>query len=85
MLFYLVTVTGTATDMVRGVLCQVRLASDADMMTGTFTLVDGEDKLKLMQCTDADNSVTHMRANDVMSVSFYWNPPMGDMGDVKVM
>ena len=71
--------------MIRGVLCQVRLASDADVMVGTFTLADGEAKLQTMQCSAADDSVTHMNPNDVMSVSFYWNPPMGDMGNVKVM
>lgn len=50
-----------------------------------MALMDNEAKLQLKTCTTADNSVTHMNGNDVATVSFMWMPPMGDMGNIKIM
>ena len=80
-----VTVAGNSNTMFRGVLCQVRKSSDASIILGTFALNENEAKLKLMTCTNTDNSVTHLNNSDVNTVSFKWMPPMGDMGNVKLM
>ena len=69
--------------MFRGVLCQA-LADGSNVPLGTFDLMANEAKLQLMQCTAADDSVTHMNSNDVASVTFMWNPPMGIESEVTI-
>ena len=69
--------------MFRGVLCQA-LADGSNVPLGTFSLMENEAKLKLMQCTAAEDSVTHMNDMDVPSATFMWNPPMGMESEVTI-
>ena len=73
---------GSSSDQVRGVMCQVRNSDDEPV--GTFELNSDETMLQLRECTNADDTVTHNQRVNEDSVSFMWNPPSGDEGDLTV-
>ena len=80
-----VTVKGTTSStMLRGLICQVRKASDPDTAVGYFSLMNGETNLQALDCGGTAMGVTHTNRNDKAMAQFYWTPP-GDMGNVKVM
>ena len=68
--------------MMKGLLCQVRKASDASMAVGTLSLMANEDELKVLTCDGT--AVTHVGRTEKAMAQFYWMPS-ADMGDVKVM
>ena len=70
--------------MLRGLICQVRKASDPDTAVGTFSLMGGEGNLQTLDCGGPAMGVTHTNNMNKAMVQFYWTPP-GDMGNVKVM
>ena len=80
-----VTVADTSSSqMLRGLICQVRKASDPATAVGTFSLMNGETNLQTLDCGGPAMGVTHTNRDDKAMVQFYWTPP-GDMGNVKVM
>ena len=70
--------------MFRGLICQMRKASDPDTAVGTFSLMANEANLQTLDCGGPAMGVTHMNNMDKAMAQFYWTPP-GDMGNVKVM
>ena len=80
-----VSVTGTNNAMFRGLICQVRKASDPGMAVGTLSVMENDANLQV-RSGDAcpETGVTHSNNNDKSMAQFYWTPP-GDMGNVKVM
>ena len=81
-IYFSVTVEGSSSDQVLGVMCQVRNSDDEPV--GTFELNSDETMLQLRECTNADDTVTHNQRVNEDSVSFMWNPPSGDEGDLTV-
>ena len=80
-----VTVKGTGdSTMLRGLICQVRKATNPDTAVGTFSLMAGESNLQTLNCGGSAMGVTHTNPMNKAMVQFYWTPP-GDMGNVKVM
>ena len=75
-----------ATTPLRGVLCQMRKATDTAVAVGTFTLMENEANLKLLMCPGggAGSGITHSNNGDKAMAEFYWMAP-ADMGAVKVM
>ena len=79
-----VTIKGTNDENLRGLICQMRKASDPDTAVGTFSLMANEANLQTLDCGGPAMGVTHTNRDDKSMVQFYWTPP-GDMGNVKVM
>ena len=79
-----VTIKGTNDENLRGLICQMRKASDTDTAVGKFSLMAGETNLQTLDCGGPAMGVTHTNRDDKSMVQFYWTPP-GDMGNVKVM
>ena len=73
-------------EMLRGLTCQVRKATDVTVAVGTFKLMEGETYLKTLACDGvAYTAVTHTSRADKAMAQFYWMAPTTDMGAVKVM
>ena len=81
-----VTVKGTSdSTMLRGLICQVRKASDPDTAVGTLNVMENDQNWQVLSGTGCEaTAVTHTSRNDKAMAQFYWTPP-GDMGNVKVM
>ena len=79
-----VTIKGTNDENLRGLICQMRKASDTDTAVGNFSLMAGETNLQTLDCGGPAMGVTHTNRDDKAMAQFYWKPP-GDMGNVKVM
>ena len=69
---------------VLGLLCQVRKADDPSISVGTFKAMEGY--TQTLACDGyADSGITHDGPINMTMTEFYWMPPMGDMGSLKVM
>ncbi|KAK7508158.1 hypothetical protein BaRGS_00000397 [Batillaria attramentaria] len=66
----------------RGLMVQARSVSNCDQQVGTFRLDTSEANLKLIQCTQADDTVTHTDTNAKPTKTFFWIPPANSMGHV---
>jgi len=71
-----VSITG---ESFRGILLHARLADDT--VVGTFSSPPTD--TQLIQCTNADDSVTHLNTNSKSAgTEFTWNAPATDVGPV---